>query len=404
MSPDYLIVGAGIIGLTFARALKTSRPHASVVVLEKDSYVGAHASGRNSGIVHAGIYYAPGSLKARLCVEGARKLKAYCREHKLPLAESGKVILPTMPGDDERLLELHRRAQANGVETEVIDDATLTKLEPEAAPVERSLFCPATAAIEPMAVLDRLLEDLGELGVVVTFGVEVTSVDALKKEVRLSTGGSLSYGMLVNAAGSFADKLAHQMRVGLHLSLIPFRGEYFEVPPSAALTLRRQVYPVPVPELPFLGVHMTVACSGKIYVGPSAKPALGREHYRGTEGVDWVELPANLWSQAGMFAFDRSGFRRHALVEVRRMRLVNFLGEAQRLVPRLKFEHLRPSKKRGIRAQLYDAQKRALEMDFVVLDGPSSLHVLNAVSPGFTASFAFADYLVSRLSGPETSP
>lgn len=403
MSPDYLVVGAGIVGLTTARALSEARPGARIVVLEKEAQLGAHASGRNSGVVHAGIYYAPGSLKAKLSVEGARRLIAYCKEHRLPLNQTGKVILPTGPGDDTRLVELRDRAVANGVEVELIDDRRLQELEPEAAPVEKSLFSPVTSSIEPKAVLEQLVADLDARGVTVTFGVGVTSVDSSRKVVRLTTGGTLDYGFLINAAGSFADRLAHGMDVGRHLVLIPFRGKYFELAPDAGIALRRQVYPVPDPELPFLGVHLTVSCSGKIYVGPSAKPALGREHYGALAGIDWAELPRHLLIQLGLLATNRSGFRRHAAVEMRRMISSRFVEEARRLVPRIEATHLRPSKKRGIRAQLYDLQKQALEMDFVALDGPSSLHVLNAVSPGFTASFAFADYLVARISGRETS-
>jgi L-2-hydroxyglutarate oxidase LhgO len=160
---------------------------------------------------------------------------------------------------------------------------------------------------------------------------------------------------------------------------------------------------VPDPDLPFLGVHMTVSCSGKLYVGPTARPALGREHYEALSGIDWTEFPAQVARHALLLATNRNGFRRHAQVEVRRMNLRSFVEEARRLVPALELRHLRPSAKRGIRAQLYDAEKKTLEMDFVALDGPSSLHVLNAVSPGFTASFAFADYLVTRINGRETT-
>lgn len=399
-----MIIGAGVVGLTLARALADARPGAKIIVLEKESEAGFHASDRNSGVVHAGIYYAPGSLKARLSVDGARRMTEFCKEKRLPFTATGKVILPTVPGDDARLLDLHARAVQNGVAVELIDDARLMVLEPEAHPVEKALFSPNTASLEPRAVLDALVGELDAKGVTVTFGVGVTAIDGPRKEVVLTTGGRLSYGFLVNAAGAYADLLAQGMGVGRNYVLIPFRGEYFEVSPAAKLALKRQVYPVPDPELPFLGVHMTVSCSGKIYVGPSAKPALGREHYHALSGVDWAALPGLLATQLELFVGNRSGFRRHARVEMRRLWRSRFLEEARRLVPRLEAEHLKPSKKRGIRAQLYDRSKKALEMDFVALDGPASLHVLNAVSPGFTASFAFADHLVERISGRETSP
>ncbi len=402
MPPDYLIVGAGVIGLTLARSLKMARPNAKIIVLEKESHVGVHASGRNSGIVHAGIYYAPGSLKAKLCVDGARHLIEYCREHRLPLRETGKVIIPTLPGDDERLLVLHKRALANGAAAELVDDRQLQKIEPAAAPVEHALFVPSTASIEPKAVLDHLLGELDALGVVVTFGVGVETIDAKAKTVRLSTGGSLSYGFLVNAAGAYSDRLAHGIGVGRHLRTLPFRGRYFEVSPDAGIKLARQIYPVPDPDLPFLGVHLTVACSGKIFVGPTARPALGREHYDMFRGIDWADLPSQVARHFTLLATNRSGFRRHALVEIRRAKRPLFLQEARRLLPALELRHLTRSAKCGMRAQLYDRDKKILEMDFVALDGPSSLHVLNAVSPGFTASFAFADYLVTRINGLET--
>lgn len=396
--PDVVIVGAGIVGLTLARALAKARPELRIVVLEKEALQGAHASGRNSGVVHAGIYYTPGSLKARLCTEGSKRLLAYCHERALPVRATGKVIIPTKEGDFERLDELHRRGPANGVRLEMVDRSRLLELEPAAASAERALYSPNTASINPQLVLDALVAELGTLGVTVTFGVVVTAVDAKAKQVMLSTGGRLDYGFLLNAAGSHADRLAHAMGVGSAYVLLPFRGGYYELSARAPVKIRRQVYPVPDPELPFLGVHMTVTVSGKVYVGPTARPVLGREHYGALSGIDWGELPGQVWRHAELFLTNRGGFRRHALVEVERMMKSRFVEEAQRLIPAIRPEDLLPSKKVGIRAQLYDTVKRELVMDFLVEQGPSSLHVLNAVSPGFTAAFAFADELMARSS------
>lgn len=393
MNADYVIVGAGIVGLTVALELKRRRPKARVLLLEKEDRPGRHASGRNSGVLHSGIYYPPASLKARICAAGAREMADYCEARGLPLRRPGKLLVPTAPADGPRLDLLQSRAAANGVEAQRLDAAALAKAEPEArSATGEALFVPSTAVVDPAAVVAALTVEAAAAGIELRCGGRLGRVDAARRE--LGWGGErLSFGHAVNAAGLHADALAHAFGAGRRYALLPFKGMYWRLDPASGIRLDHLVYPVPDLRVPFLGIHTTTAIDGGIYLGPTAIPAFGRENYRGLKGVTPGQALRIGWLLARQLASGRDGFRRLAWREGRRYSRARFAAAARALLPRLRAEHLLPCSKVGLRAQMLDLAERRLVTDFLVEAGPASTHVLNAVSPAFTSAFPLARHL-----------
>lgn len=394
---DFLIVGAGIVGLSVARELKRRHPESRIVILEKEPGLGYHASGRNSGVLHSGVYYASDSVKARVCADGAREMAAYCEERSLPIRKVGKVILPVQEGDDAQLETLRRRASENGATVRWIDAAELARIEPSAHAITGSaLHVPDVSVIEPKAVLERLAQDLSAQGVEIRFGEEVSEVSLERRKVK-TRHGEWSYGHLVNAAGLHADRLAKACEVGQRYTILPFKGLYYKLSPASKLPINGLIYPVPDLRYPFLGVHFTPKVDGGVYVGPTALPALGRENYRGWEGMKLGESGRIFWHLAGQYWKNPQGFRGLVHLEGRKAFRGYFAQAARQLVPGLVTAELLASEKVGIRAQLFDLREERLVMDFLLEKGPHSTHVLNAISPAFTSAFSFsrmvADYV-----------
>lgn len=391
---DVCVVGAGIIGLTVARAL-VRRGVGRVLVLEREAAVGRHASGRNSGILHAGVYYEPGSRKARFCVEGHRRLKAFCQEYGLPLRETGKVLVPTRPADLATLQEIKRRADANGARAWFVDARELAVIEPYASTrYGTALFVADTAVVEPRSILQALADELTRSGrVEVRYGTTCLG-PAGPRQVRTSTG-TVSYGWLVNAAGAYADRLAHAFGVGREYAILPLKGTYRRLRPDRSHLVRGNIFPVPDLRFPYLGVHLTRGVDDVVHVGPTAGPALGRAHYGA-----WAGLTPEAWKILATvltLAVSNPTFRRFALREARRRLPGGFLRTVRRLVPAVRAGDLVRAERVGIRAQLVHRPTRRLVMDFVVLRDEAAVHVLNAVSPAFTASMAFAESIADCL-------
>ncbi len=328
---------------------------------------------------------------------GAALMAAYCQERGLPFVEFGKVVVPTSSAQTESLTALEARAKANGAAVELIDGARLLELEPQCAPASRALYSPRTASVDPQAVLARMVAELEARQVAVRWGVKVVGVDPTLRSLTLGSGERLTFSFMINAAGAHADEIAAAYGLGRRYAFAPFRGTYYELDPQADVELRGNIYPVPEPELPFLGVHFTKTVSGRVFVGPTALPALGREHYQGLQGVEWLQLPGLVGRQLRQFAGSGPVLRRHALAELGRLRQGALAREARLLVPRLRPEHLLPSAKVGIRSQLYDRETRELVADFVVEEAADSVHVLNVVSPGFTAALAMARVIADKV-------
>lgn len=393
---DFLIVGAGIIGLAMARELRARHPKASIAVLEKEDSIGQHASGRNSGVLHSGIYYKEGSLKAQVCAEGAREMAAYCKERDLPLSQTGKVILPVSMDDGPQLDLLYKRAKANGARVEIIDKDQLKEIEPAARSVlGKALYAPETSVIDPKRILASLSKELEKDRIQIIYNSPVHTISKHRKTV-LSDSSVYSYGHLINAAGIFADKIAKAFDIGQKYVMAPFKGLYYDLSPKSALQINHLIYPVPDLNVPFLGVHFTKSVSGNVYVGPTAIPALGRENYTGLDGMNLSEAAINLMRMGRLYLCNQQGFRRYAHEEASRFIKKYFIQAARNLVPDLVPSDLVPSKKVGIRAQLLDTKQNKLVSDFLVERAENSTHILNAVSPAFTSAFSFSRLVVEN--------
>jgi L-2-hydroxyglutarate oxidase len=389
---DVVIVGAGIVGLAIAREL-ASRGARDVLVLEKEEGLGRHASGRNSGVLHAGIYYAPDSRKARTCLAGNMAMRAYCKEKGLPLLECGKVVVAREESEVPVLDELFRRATANGARVEMLDEKGLAEVEPCARTVGRALWSRMTAVVDPKAVLASLRADLTAGGRVrIRTGVEVLGAGGTGA-VR-TTAGEIGFGRLVNAAGAHCDRVARFFGVGEHYRLIPFKGIYRKLRKGARLTVNGNVYPVPDPRNPFLGVHFTRSVHGDVYLGPTAIPAFGRENYGILAGIDG-DAPRIAFEDAVLF-FRNAGFRSVALSEPRKYVPAYLHRDAARLVHGFDPAEVEAADKVGIRPQLVDWRTKQLLMDFVVERGGDTLHVLNPISPAFTSSMELARQIVEE--------
>lgn len=393
---DFIIIGAGIIGLSIARELSNKYPQAKIIVFEKENQIGLHASGRNSGVMHTGIYYKEGSLKAKLCLNGARAMVAYCDEHNLPVSRIGKIILPGKETDLESLRTLHQRALANGTQIELLNSVDLSRLEPDVrADVGMALYSPETSVVDPKFILAHLYKALVEKKVQFYFNSRCSKVDTKQRKMMINDH-EFSYGHLFNAAGLYADKLSKACGLDDQYTMIPFKGMYYELDPDSSISINHLIYPVPDMNVPFLGVHFTKSISGKIYIGPTAIPVLGREHYMGFEGIKFKEAFSTVATLGQQYLTNKQGFRFYTHQEIPRFIKSRFVDSARSLIPRLDKKDIFKSIKVGIRAQLFDRHKKELAMDFVVRNTDNETHVLNAVSPAFTSAFSFSKLVVEN--------
>jgi L-2-hydroxyglutarate oxidase LhgO len=396
---DVLIVGGGMVGLCIAHKLLERGVTSSITVLDKETSLGRHSSGRNSGVLHAGLYYKPGTLKAQVCVAGARRLRAWVEERNLPLNPCGKVIVPPRADLDPQLDVLAERGRANGATVELWDAGQLHELIPEArSATGRALWSPNTAVVKPIKVVERLQRELQQRGVRFVHSQPGWSAKPQQQQLKLSDGTTLNYGHLFNCAGLQADRVAHHFGVARDYYLIPFKGLYWQLKPDSPIQLKTNLYPVPDLAVPFLGVHYTPSADPKplVSIGPTATPAWGRENYRGLQALEPVMAAANLTVLARQYLANRGGFRRYVHEQAFLALPPLLLRAAQQLIPAVQAEHLELSQKVGIRSQLFNHTTQGLEDDFLCLPGPASTHVLNAISPAFTASFALADLILDQ--------
>lgn len=389
---DVLICGAGIVGLTIAREL-LKQGYENIIIIEKEGSLGRHASGRNSGVLHAGIYYTPDTLKARTCLNGNRLMKQYCRERGLPLTETGKVIVTRDEAEIDTLKGLYGRAVKNGAKAELIDEKGLQEIEPFARTCGWALYSHDTAVVDPLTVLKSLCDDLiNSKKVEVLFNTEFKDARGSKKV--LTDRGEIGFDYFINAAGAYSDRVAHTFGAGRNYRLIPFKGIYRKLRKEKSFLVRGNIYPVPDIRNPFLGVHFTRSVKGDVYMGPTAIPAFGRENYGVLSGMD-AEAFDILFREAVLFMVN-PGFREVALSEPRKYSLRMFYKDAKRLVKDLEMDDVIPVEKVGIRPQLVDWEAKSLVSDFVVIRDGTGIHILNAVSPAFTSSMAFAQRIVKE--------
>ena len=388
------VIGGGLVGLATAHKLQQARPGAEVVVLEKEAGFGRHQSTHNSGVLHAGLYYRPGSLKARLAVGGIRELTAFCREHGVAHEICGKVVVATRADELPRLRALHERAQANGLRgVRWLDAGELREREPHAAG-EAALLVPEEGIVDYAAVVARLAERIGAAGGELLTGARVVELGRAGGRWRVGhSRGATTADFLVNCAGLQCDLVSRLAGEPRGSRIVPFRGEYYELRPERAHLVRHLIYPVPDPRFPFLGVHFTRMIAGGVEAGPNAVLAGAREGYRKTdvrfgELLDALTFPG-LWrfmARHGRLCFDevRRSFSREL-----------FCASLQRLVPAVRSEDLLPGGA-GVRAQAMDAAGQLLQ-DFELIERSDALHVLNAPSPAATACLAIGGEIAARV-------
>jgi L-2-hydroxyglutarate oxidase len=398
-SCDVLILGGGMVGLSVAYQLIERDITSSITVLDKEPGLGLHSSGRNSGVLHAGLYYNPGSLKAKVCVAGARRLHRWVIERGLPLNPCGKVIVPPRYELDSQLDVLADRGRCNGATVEYLDEDQLHDLIPEARTATgRALWSPNTAVVKPIRVVQRLQQELVDKGVPFLHCERHYKVFPIDKRLNLSDGSCINYGHLFNCTGLQSDRVAHQFGIGLNYSLLPFKGLYWKLKPGCPIQPRSNLYPVPDLNVPFLGVHFTPSADSApvVSIGPTATPALGRENYRGIQAIEPAMALKNLTVLGQQYFANHGGFRRYVHEQAFLSLPPLLLRAAQQLIPSVRSEHLEFSEKVGIRSQLFNKNTQRLEDDFLCLSGDHSTHVLNAISPAFTASFALADLIIDQ--------
>jgi (S)-2-hydroxyglutarate dehydrogenase len=394
---DFIIVGAGIVGLSIAREIKKRYPQKSIAVFEKEAGLGKHASGRNSGVLHSGIYYPTSSLKAKLCAEGARELSEYCLQHHLPIQKIGKVILPVKDDDDTQLELLLSRAKSNGARAELIDQQTLEEIEPDAhSRTGKALHSPDTAVVDPIAILDHISGSLKTENAEIFLSSKIQNLEARNSSLT-ANGEIFHFGHLFNTAGVYADVLAKAFGIGQKYTILPFKGSYYQLADSSGIKVNGLIYPVPDLRVPFLGVHFTKTITGKVYLGPTAIPAFGRENYKGFEGIKLSDAGEILTGIFYQYLNNKQGFRTFMFEEGRRFFKRYFAEGARVLVPTILSKHLIHCEKVGIRAQLLDKEKKELVMDFIVENDKNSTHILNAVSPAFTSAFSFSRFILDQL-------
>jgi L-2-hydroxyglutarate oxidase len=391
---DVAIIGGGLLGLATARALLEASPQCALVVLEAEPRVAAHQSGRNSGVIHSGLYYRPGSLKARTCVEGRQALYRFLEEQQIPHERCGKLVIATSARELPILADLERRGHINGLRgLRWVRAEEIPEYEPHARG-QAALWVPETGITDYALVAQALARVIGERGGEVRTSARVFGVRRLRREIITeTTAGEIACRVLVGCAGLHADRIARLCGLHPELRIIPFRGEYYELIPERRSLVRNLIYPVPDPELPFLGVHFTRRVDGRVDVGPNAVLALKREGYTrwSVSARDVGEMLAFSGFWRLILRHGRAGVREMVLSFSRRA----FARALARLVPEVRAQDLRPAAS-GVRAQAVDPSGRLVD-DFRILEAERMVHVLNAPSPAATAALRIGQIVAARV-------
>jgi L-2-hydroxyglutarate oxidase LhgO len=391
---DVLIIGAGVIGLSTGIALLNARPNLNVIIAEKEQFLALHASGRSSGVLHAGFYYSPDSLKARFCAEGNKDLRKLAKKYNINVRDVGKVVVTRNINELPRLKELYQRGVTNGVDIEILDAKELSNLEPLAVTKEQFLWSPTTGVSDPKDIIHALRNEFEVLGGKIEYGKKIT-LSTSGDEIYDSTF-SYSATHIINAAGVQADRISRAVGIGKEYAMLPFMGVY-RVTDERNLPLRRLVYPVPHRLNPFLGVHFTLTIDNEVKIGPTAIPIAGREQYSFTTGWSAVDVAQAVKGATSLImggAHDFTNILKSEWPKIIQSRLVQ---ESAALIPsaaRVKEWHKKPP---GIRAQLVHLPTGKLEQDFVVHTAGNSTHILNSVSPGWTSALPFGRWIASQI-------
>jgi (S)-2-hydroxyglutarate dehydrogenase len=378
---DYLIVGSGIIGMTIGYELIKENKNSKIAIIDKEEDVAKHASGRNSGVLHAGFYYSADSLKAKFTVNGNKLMKEFCNDNDILVKATQKIVVAKDKEELDGIYELQKRAEINGVETKIIDEKEVEKIDPNIKTYKKALFSPNTASVNPKEVCFKLRDVLKAEGVEFFFNTSFKNCN-------------IEYKYLINSAGAYADKIAQQFGLAKNYTLLPFKGIYLKYLTNKS-DIKTNIYPVPNLANPFLGVHYTITSDGSIKIGPTAIPAFWRENYGGAVGFSFTEMIEILYYETKLFILNSFNFRTLAIEEMKNYSSKIFIQKAKDMVKSIGND-FKPMPA-GIRAQLLNTKTNELVQDFVIEHTENSTHILNAVSPAFTCSFAFANHVVEEI-------
>jgi L-2-hydroxyglutarate oxidase LhgO len=391
---NYLIIGAGIIGLTIAKEIKERFLGSNIAIIEKENDVALHSSGRNSGVLHAGFYYSSNSLKARFTREGNELLTDYCKKRGLKINECQKVVVAKNEEELERLFELEKRGKINGVDIKIIDEKELFEIDSNAKTYKNALFSPKTSTIDPIEVSKSIKQDLEDMQVKFYFNEKyVKKLSA--NSIKTASGLIFEADMIINAAGLYADRIAKDFNFSKNFTIIPFKGIYLKYT-GEDKPIKTNIYPVPNLKNPFLGVHYTITVDGHIKIGPTAIPAFWRENYNSYSNFKFNELLNILGYEALLFLLNSFNFRDLAFEEIKKYNKKYFIDLAGQIVKDIDKSRFNEWTKPGIRAQLLNTKTLELVQDFIIEGDNNSIHVLNAVSPALTSSFPFAKWVVDN--------
>lgn len=391
-----------MVGLSTAFQLINRKICKKILILDKEGKLGLHSSGRNSGVLHAGLYYKPNSLKAKVCIGGAKRLKKWIIENELSINNCGKIIVPQKLNLDPQIDLLYERGKANGAKVEIINEKQLKMFIPQATSASgRALWSPNTSVVNPKQIIERLKEQVSDYGVKFVLGKGINNINPKSNEIILEGNEIFKFGHLINCAGLGALNIANFYGLGKEYNLIPFKGLYWDLKDNSELNIKHNLYPVPDLDLPFLGVHFTpdVQSPPKICIGPTAIPALGIENYEGIQNIQLISFIKNATLLSKEYLSGNSKFRNYVNQQAFHFLKPFVWKSAKLIIPELKYKDLKISKKVGIRPQLFNKLTRKLEDDFICNSAKDSTHILNAISPAFTASFEFADTVIDKLLG-----
>jgi L-2-hydroxyglutarate oxidase len=394
MKYDFAIIGSGIIGLTLAFKLKQKFNNSKIAIFEKEPNSISHGSGRNSGVLHSGIYYEPGSLRANLCVTGVKELKEYIKSENLWINECGKLLLPTSEYSYSNLENLFNRAKKNSVKINKIKNEEIKRIEPNTnCQFEYGLHVPFTSVADPKEVSKSLIENLKKMNVEINYNSKILKISEQKLFTQNNT---IEAGHIFNCAGLFADEIAKNSNLEFRYSFLPFKGKYWKIT-NKSFKLNHLVYPIPDLRYPFLGLHSSHNRHGDFYIGPSSTPVFGREQYNGILGDNLKESISLIFNFSKKIIFNENKLRTLALQELSLLTKRGFFNQIKKMFNNINPDDLELSdQKVGIRSQIFDPQSKNLVNDFVVINQKNTTHVLNAISPAWSASFAFADHLINE--------
>jgi len=367
--------------MTITYELLEQNSDLKIAIIDKEADVAKHASGRNSGVLHAGFYYSADSLKAKLTVDGNRLMKKFCKENDIYVNNTQKIVVAKDKSELEGLYELQKRAEVNGVDTKIIDEKEVEALDQNIKTYQKALFSPTTASVDPKEVCFKLKDILIAKGIKFYFNTSFNDCE-------------LEYEYLINCAGSYADKVARKFNCSKNYTMLPFKGIYMKYITNKT-AIKTNIYPVPNLANPFLGVHYTITVDGSIKIGPTAIPAFWRENYKGFENFNLYEMLETVYYEIKLFILNSFNFRYLAINEMKNYNKKTFIQKAKDMVKNIG-DDFKPMPA-GIRAQLLNTKTNELVQDFVVEHALKSTHVLNAVSPAFTCSFAFAKYVTTEI-------